>query len=328
MNLGNRQLTFEGLFTLCVVSVLAQFLPGKALAGRWEDAIETVTNSADEYHEYAVEVGGTGWAGTMYNGYKSVEHRCAIVGRMLGHIEAIKHIEEFEYPPMDARSDPQDLLVFAISLDNWAGGAKWAINATNDQRINFWNLDCVGRFEIASDLFMENDNPSAEFRVDGNRLDVYGDIEFGFADRFAAILDASPSVTVVTLGSGGGSVRDALIAGMLIRQRGLDTSLWGNCYSACPLVFMGGIGRLVWAAPYRLGFHQIYTGEGIPIAFDDPLYQLVYQYIREMGGNPEYVLPWMFMALPSDMHEPHPQELCDAFVATWVQRKCAIDIVP
>ena len=311
---------------LCVFATAVPLLPSKASAGGWEDAIATVAKSADEYFAYAVDVGGTSWAGTMYNGYKFVQHKCAITGRMLGQIDAIKHIEEFDYPPMDTRSDPHDLLVFAISLDNWVGGAEWALAASEDQRINFWNLDCVGQFEIASGLFLESISATAELEIVGRQLRVYGDIESGFADRFAAILEDSPDVTEVTLGSGGGSVIDALIAGTLIRDRGLATTIYGNCYSACPLLYMGGSPRTIWAAPYRLGFHQIYTGNGVPLAFDHPTYTLVSHYIREMGGDSVSVLAWMYSASPSEMFEPQPQELCDAVVATWVQRLCGIDM--
>jgi len=312
----------------CLVPVLTCFVVGEVQADSWDEAIATVEKSAAEYFDYAVEVGGTSWAGSMYNGYMSQEHECAILGRMLNHAEAIKHLEEFDYPPMDSRSDPHDLLVFSISLENWVAAARWAKKATVDQRINRWNLDCVGQFEIASTLFMESGKPEAEFEVDGRQLHVYGDIDAGFAQRFEQALSANPTIAEVTLGSGGGSVRDALIAGLLIRNRGLDTTIYGNCYSACPLVYLGGTHRAVWAAPYRLGFHQIYTGEGVPIPFDDQLYRLVAQYVAEMGGDPSLVLAWMYSAGPSEMYEPEPEELCAANVATFVQRICGRDMNP
>lgn len=300
----------------------------KARADSWDEAIANVERSAKEYFEYAVEVGGTSWAGTMYNGYMSQEHECAILGRMLDRQGAIRHIEEFDYPPLDARSDPHDLLVFSISLENWVAAAKWAKSASLDQRINRWNLDCVGHFGIAPNLRMESARPEAEFEVDGRQLHVYGDIDNGFAERFAEVLGANKSITEVTLGSGGGSVRDALISGLLIRSRGLDTTIYGNCYSACPLVFLGGNHRVVWAAPHRLGFHQIYLDSGLPIPFDDQLYGVVAQYIAAMGGDPSTVLAWMYSAGPSEMFEPEPEELCSANVATFVQRVCGRDMHP
>jgi hypothetical protein len=308
--------------------LLICFVSGPARADSWSGAIATVERSASKYFEYAVEVGGTSYAGSMYNGYKGLEHECAILGRMLDHAQAIRHLEEFEYPPMDDRSDPHDLLIFSISLENWVAAARWAKNATVDQRINRWNLDCIGQFGITSNLFMKSARPEAEFVADGMQLHVYGDIDAGFAKRFEQALNANMSISEVTLGSGGGSVRDALLAGILIRNRGLDTTIYGNCYSACPLVFLGGKRRVVWAAPHRLGFHQIYTGEGVPIPFDDPIYALVARYVAEMGGNPSTLLAWMFSAGPNEMFEPEPDDLCAANVATFVQRICGRDMQP
>ena len=90
----------------------------------WEEAIRRVEASAREYHDYAVEVGGTGWAGAMYSNYHSDRHQCAILGRILGQEEAIAHLEELEYPPLGPESDPHELLVFSISLENWVGAAR------------------------------------------------------------------------------------------------------------------------------------------------------------------------------------------------------------
>jgi hypothetical protein len=315
-------------FLVPSVILVTCFVSSGARADGWDKAITAVEQSATEYFEYAVEVGGTSFAGTMYNGYKSLEHQCAILGRMLDHVDAIRHLEEFEYPPMDARSNPQDLLVFSISLENWVAAARWAKSASIDQRINRWNLDCVSQFGIDQSLFLQSASPEAEFEVDGKQLHVYGDIDVGFAERFEQALNENKFILEVTLGSGGGSVRDALLAGLLIRSRGLNTTIYGNCYSACPLVFLGGSRRIVWAAPHRLGFHQIYTGTSVPIPFNDQLYGLVARYIADMGSDPSIVLAWMYSAGPSGMFVPKPKELCAANVATFVQRICGSDIQP
>lgn len=314
--------------TIKSIAIILSLISAQVRADSWDEAISKVQSAASEYFDYAVKVGGTSHAGSMYNGYMSVEHQCAILGRMLKHAEAIRHIEEFDYPPMDAGSDPHELLVFSISLENWVAAARWAKNVTEDQRINRWNLDCVGKFGIPSTLFIESAKPEAEFVADGTQLHVYGDIDVGFAERLEQALNSNPLVTEVTLGSGGGSVRDALIAGLLIRSRGLDTTIYGNCYSACPLVFLGGNHRVIWAAPYRLGFHQIYTGAGASIPLDDQLYLLVAQYVAAMGGNPPTVLAWMHSAGPSEMFEPDMEEICAASVATFVQRVCNLGTNP
>lgn len=311
---------------LNIISLALSVLASSAGATSWEKAIAAVEDKANLYYEYAFEVGGTGWAGTAYSGYKYDEHRCAILGRMLNMQEQIRHIEEFNYPPLDARSDPHDLLVFSISLSNWVGAARWAVDAAPSQRANVWNLDCVGQFGISSSLFVESDKPNAEFEVKGTQLHVYGDIDEGFARRFMKVLNANPNLTEVTLGSAGGSVADAIFAGLAIRQHKLNTTIYGNCYSACPLVFLGGVRRVIWAAPYRLGFHQIYTGQGNPIPFDAKLYKTVAGYTEQMGASAAIVVSWMYSASPSDMFEPQVDDLCTSRVATFVQRRCGIDM--
>ncbi|MCV0352378.1 MAG: hypothetical protein K5863_20055 [Nitratireductor sp.] len=264
----------------------------------------------------------------MYNGYKYDEHRCAILGRMLDMQSSIQHIEEFDHPPMDTRSDPHDLLVFAISLRNWVAAARWAVDARDSERKNVWNLDCVGNFGIAKSLFLDSEQPNAEFEVTGAQLHVYGDIDAGFAKRFIEFLNSHPDLEEVTLGSAGGSVADAIVAGLAIRHRGLSTTIYGNCYSACPLVFLGGVRRVVWAAPYRLGFHQIYQGEGVPLPFDDDTYIALAGYAERMGADAELLLLWMYSAGPEEIYEPPVDDLCLARIATFVQRRCGIDLRP
>lgn len=288
----------------------------------WKTAIDRVERSSRQYRDFAVEVGGTSWAGTAYNGYHFSRHQCAIVGRMLEQVDAIQEIESFEYPPMDATSDPHALLVFSISLENWTVAARGALEMNRDERINIWNLECVGEMGIPTDRFMESSQPNAAFEFDGRTLFVYGDIEPGFFDRFSTELDAHAGIQEVALGSGGGSVRDALLAGLEIRKRRLSTTIYGNCFSACPLIFMGGEKRILWASPKRLGFHQIYTNGRNALPPDDLIYNLTSQYMSSMGVDPQIVIPWMLSAGPNEMFEPNVSDLCTPGVATWVQRVC------
>lgn len=303
---------------LQLVSATASVAQGTS----WETAIQRVEESSKEYFDYAVDVGGTSWAGTAYNGYHFDRHLCAIVGRMLEQVEAIKEIENLDYPPMDATSDAHDLLVFSISLENWTIAARRAVDMNRDEKINVWNLDCVGEMGIPTNLFMESAQPNAAFDLNGKSLLVYGDIEAGFFDRLESQLDANPEIQEIALGSGGGSVRDALLSGYEIRRRGISTTIYGNCFSACPLVFMGGKSRVLWASPSRLGFHQIYTGEGNAVPVEDPIYQLTARYMVDMGVNPQVVIPWMLSARPHEMFEPEVSDLCAPGVATFVQRVC------
>lgn len=293
-------------------------------ADEWTSAIANVKAEVQAYHDYLYATAGSISAGVMYAPYGYAEHRCAILGRMLGQPELIRNLETFEYPLRDGTVDTYELQLFAASLSLWVDAAEWAVGADESERINTWNLDCAGRYGIPLSAMMLSSRPEADFEYDSGtrRLSVYGDIDFGFVGRFQAALQAYPDAREVALGSGGGSVRDALLAGNLIRQRGLDTTIFGNCYSACPLVFAGGVNRNLWASAARLGFHQIYVGQGAALPFDDPIYQVVNQYLSEMGANPDIVIPWMWSAPPGSMFVPEPRDMCTSQIATFIQRIC------
>lgn len=308
-------------FALAWVGALCSSAGAQSVS--WQDAIERVEGSAEEYRQAAIDR-GTSWAGTMYNGYLYDEHRCAILGRLLDLHVMVEHIEQFDYLPINEQTDPHDLLVFSISLDNWAAAARWAVGASESERINRWNLDCVGAFGIPRDAFLESDAPEATFVRDGDWLFVYGDIEPGFFERFVQALDMHSTARIVVLGSGGGSVRDAILAGAEIRRRGLETTIYGNCYSACPMVFVGGTERVLWASPYRLGFHQI-SADGAAVGADHPIYSVVARYLYDMGVDASAVIPWMLAAPPTEMFEPPVDALCSPGVATFVQRVCGWD---
>ncbi|NVZ10248.1 hypothetical protein HW932_13350 [Allochromatium humboldtianum] len=310
-----KKLNFLSLLIALYLIMLPVFGAG------WRDSINSVQEAAERYRAYAV-ANGTSWAGTMYNGYHLERHRCAILGRMLGYEHSVAHLEELKYPPLDGSVDPHEILIFSISLENWVAAAQWALDVNEDSRKNRWNLDCVGRQGIPKNVASRSDKPDAEFWADGETLFVYGDIDFGFAKRFKRQLELSPNIRKIVLGSGGGSVRDAILSGKLIRDLGLETSLHGNCFSACPLVFMGGVKRTLWASPHRLGFHQVTNSSGQASSLSDPVYSIIGNYISEMGGDSATVLYWMRSARPSEMFEPNVAELCDPGVATFVQRVC------
>ena len=157
---------------------------------------------------------------------------------------------------------------------------------------------------------------------DGQVLQILGDIEQGFAARLRTLIEDNPKVTTVALGSGGGYVNEAIEAGRYIRARGLKTTLWNNCFSACPLVFIGGVERLVWSPYPQLGFHKFYTPSGA-IPPTSSVYREVAVYVSQMGVSSRFVLQKIFSAEPSHVFViRRPAELCDSNIATWVQRIC------
>ena len=306
------------------ISIFAAMFPtaSKAQDLDWQSAIIRVEKSALKYSDYALKKLGSTWVGQANDSIKFETHRCAILGRMLGVPEAIQHIENFEYPSLNSASDAFEMLVFSLTLENWVAAARSSLKMNQDERKNTWNLDCVGQFGIAAELFIKSDKSNATFSLNDRTLFVYGDIDLGFYKRLKLQLQSNPRIEEVSLGSGGGSVRDALLAGYEIRRLGLNTTIHGNCFSACPLVFMGGVKRVLWAAPHRLGFHQIYTGDGHAISEDDLIYDIARRYMNEMGISSQTVISWMLSSRPSEMFEPDVSKLCEPKVSTFVQRIC------
>jgi hypothetical protein len=207
-------------------------------------------------------------------------------------------------------------------LDSWVAAARRAVSMSESQKKSLWNLECVGNHGIPTDGFLSEPGLVGEFTVNEDTLLVYGDIDSGFFHRFVSTLDANPGVRVVALGSAGGSVVDAIMSGLEIRRREMNTTLHGPCFSACPLVFAGGAERTIWMGPGpHLGFHQVYTSAGA-VPLSDEIYQEIALYLAAMGVDAQVVIRWMASAGPGEMYEPSLQLLCEPQVATWVQRVC------
>lgn len=314
-----------------VLAGLAFLMVSTAAAAQdtdWQAEIDQMTQAAEAYDAYARQIeGGPVWIGTANYGVDMEKHRCAILGRMLGQEELVGALERIEFLPMDGSVDHYDIALLATSLFNWVGEAEGALQSSPSERLTKWNLECAGNLGIPASARLENAAPEAQFgfedRFGSGRLTVYGDIDSGFFDRFLAELDRHGTVKEVLLGSGGGSVKDALLAGREIRRRGLNTTLFGNCYSACPLVFAGGVDRTVWAMVRNdFGFHRLSLQDGTALPDDHPFYGLIAEYLAEMGVDPGIYVGWMLKAGPDEMFSPEPWEICEPVLATFVQRIC------
>ena len=95
------------------------------------------------------------------------------------------------------------------------------------------------------------------FRVlrNGQELEFTGGISFGVAKEFAQFLTAMGALRTVHLNSIGGRISEAQRIGALVKAKGLDTYVVGQCLSACTIVFLSGRNRLI-APGAKLGFHQ------------------------------------------------------------------------
>lgn len=305
--------------TAIVVAVL--FFPLPAAAVSWQDAIAATEAKAEELWQLAQSRGLEGrHIGTLYNEWHANEHTCSILGRMLGKADLINSIERSTEIDV-SQTDSQDTGVAAQSLSNWAFIAKRLLDSTDERRIREWNLDCVGHLGIPNSAYINEGGTSAFYDVEEETLRVVGDVEPGFSDKLKAVILENPQVKYIALGSGGGSVAEAIEAGLIIRERGLNTQLWNNCYSACTIVFIAGVNRQIWSPYPDLSFHQVSRG-GIAIPFDDPTYHKLAAYAVYMGVDARIFLELTWSAPPSGFTTPHVDLLCAAKIATWVQRRC------
>ena len=266
--------------------------------------------------------------GTMYHETGMLQHTCYALGMLLGFDENVRHLRFDRNQSLAAQDSDQahDLRVNAQSLDNFAIAVSTSLKMSPGQRGIMWDLDCSGKHGIPAVTFNQMGVSTFYEVIDtdgGQGLRILGAIEKGFAARLSAVLAQNPNVTFVALGSGGGSVAEALAAGRLIRAQGLATSIWTNCYSACPLVFFGGVDRHIYSPYPSLGFHQISSSAGA-IAPKSPVYVQVASYIREMGVDDRFVVSEMLQATPAQMNMINgaDERLCEARIATWVQRAC------
>ena len=303
------------LLAVCFVS------PSPADDGlSWDEAIAAVRERSAQMTERADELGEEVFLGTIANELDIPWHRCSILGRMLGYTDHVGHLEP-EYPDPD--SDTGNGYRYAArSLDNWVRVAEYLLSQPTDRRVRIWNLECAGHHEIPAYLYHgESEETFYDVIDNGLVLRILGDVESGFADQMISALDSNPSVRAVALGSQGGSVAEAIAAGSEIRRRGLETTVWANCYSACPLVLLGGARRTMWSPYSDIGFHQLSTPDGA-LEPDSAWYGVLGEYIEAMGANPRTVLAYIFAAEPDEIFIPPIGELCDAGVTTWIQRIC------
>ena len=271
------------------------------------------------YHDHAISM-GTGSAGNTVGDGLLEPYRCANIARALGMTESLGEGGAFQY--LQPNDDPYEFLQISAELDVWVATAEAVMEMSHDQRVAMWNLECVGNHGIPFETYRQDEAEGADLVVKDGILNVLGGIDFGFYDRFTTVLDAHPEIIIISLGSGGGSVADALQAGELIRERGLKTQLYGKCFSACPMVFAGGVERIIyWPSKAALGFHQIYTDDG-PVPMTSEVYDVLRAYLEKMGVDADTFIGMMTRAGPENMYEPDVADLCKPLIATWVQRTC------
>lgn len=302
---------FEGSYGNRSAALNTEMLEARVLAQKLRQIANTVDNDQS--------------IGTMYNEVDSKQHICYVLGILLGQDNAVRHLRFNRSPSTRARdsSDAYALRINAQSLENFEYTVKRMLRLTHDERAMEWDLDCLGHMNIrGSSIQTTASRTFYRLREEGTDLQILGDISPGFTANLRSALISNPRVRTVSLGSGGGSVYEAIEAGRLIRKSGLDTRLWNNCFSACPLVFAGGKSRTIWSPYPYLGFHKVYSKKGVA-PLNSQVYRDIAAYLTEMGIAPRFVLDNMARAEPSEMNMiKASQQLCDSGFVTWIQRLC------
>ncbi|NWG24861.1 MAG: hypothetical protein HXY30_10705 [Pseudorhodoplanes sp.] len=138
------------------------------------------------------------------------------------------------------------------------------------------------------------------------KLMATGTIVPGTAEAFSAEIDKRGGyVRTVVLHSPGGSVRDALSIGRLIRARKLNTAVESGryCASSCPLLLAGGVERHA-GEKAAIGVHQVSLASDHPLSGATGMENAqrvsaeCQRYLHEMGVDPAV---WVYaMETPSN----------------------------
>ena len=151
--------------------------------------------------------------------------------------------------------------------------------------------------------------------TEGGRLvRLSGIFELGITKNLALLLHDNPGVEGIELDSDGGYVAEGRGVARLIRDRRLDTYVFGVCKSACTTAFIGGRARML-GVNGRLGFHQYWLEDGYPELLLNPLAEQEKDsvFYRAQGVRAEFV-DRLFQVPHDDLWYPMQSELLDAGV--------------
>lgn len=156
--------------------------------------------------------------------------------------------------------------------------------------------------------------PEFSLVIDGATIRLSGPISFSMSAAFAEALEQGPGLATLELDSPGGRVIAARSMARLVRERGLDTLVNGDCASACTLVFVAGAQRRIGPGA-RLGFHgyqhRTYV-QLVDVAAEEEKDRAAF---LDRGVDPGFVAR-IFRAGPDEMWFPDHAVLLSAGLAT------------
>lgn len=297
-----------------------------AYAGGYETVRENIARSqnlAQRYLQAANRIDGGRGAGQVFRHADKREHYCSILADLLQVPETVPEEYMLEDPGL-LSNEPYQLRLYAQSLQNYAELA-FSLMPQGDFSLRYlWNLNCWSRFELSRHF---TDDRYQDYVVsttpDRKTLRIVGDIRSGLFGVIARRLTVHRSIQNVELGSFGGNVYEAIQIGELIRKKGLNTVLSNNCFSACTLIFLGGVERQIPAPYYSLGFHRV-TSRGWPVPENDEVYEKIKSYAQRMMGDGDAIIRANLTGNGFDYFMYARAELCSLSIATRVDGLCEV----
>lgn len=313
----------------------------QATADKLDGLDDILWNFANEYDDnYHI--------GTYNYGIDYAEHSCHTLGFLLhgskyssrfeklrshddDFLKDLKLLEDINTTEYDIGIISFGVRLFSTSVGHYVSRVKDILEMTEHERVELWNLDCVEQFDLGSEAYVQNNAvQSANFVHQNNGfadLRYTGEIDNNFYDKLVQALKKYPDSESLSIGSGGGSVVNAMAAGYLLKAKGIDVRLHSDCYSACPLVFIAGERRIMEQRPrIKLGFHQMYSViDNKIILAPISVYNDIQDYIIDMDPtiDTSAFIDLMLSADPNNITYPEYEYLCSTSIASWVQRNCS-----
>jgi len=103
---------------------------------------------------------------------------------------------------------------------------------------------------------------------DGTVLTLKGSFDFGITKSVTAFLQAHPNVKAIVLASPGGITYEGRGIAKIVRDHGLGSYVFADCFSACTLAFIAGTTRTL-GPNGQLGFHQYGMDADYQVLFVD-----------------------------------------------------------
>lgn len=161
---------------------------------------------------------------------------------------------------------------------------------------------------------------SGLFKVSINQttrtISMDGELNYGSNAALVDLLKRYPKTKRILFNSEGGHIFAARIMAQQIQQRGLDTLVSANCFSACTIAFIAGAKRTL-GRKARLGFHRYAFANRFAVQTVDAAaeQQKDLQYFRSRGVKPDF-LKRVYDASHDTLWQPDHATLYAAAVIT------------